>query len=246
MKALIDADSLLYTYAHTHQKTFKWSEDQTSIDVDEKGAIEDLDTGIARILQDTKATDYKCYLTGKTNFRYEVLSTYKHNRKDLKKPELYDVLKDHMLNNYNTTITSKIEADDVLTIYLTKDPKAYIACHIDKDIDQAWGNHYNYKTRQFYEITKEEADYWFYMQVLTGDPTDGYKGCPGIGKVKADLILEGLEGDKEIWEGIVHTYECKDLTEEVALQQARVARMLRYTDWDFKKKEVILWNPPQT
>jgi len=40
-------------------------------------------------------------------------------------------------------------------------------------------------------ITKKEAEYNFWHQVLTGDSGDNIKGCEGIGKLKATKILKG-------------------------------------------------------
>lgn len=45
------------------------------------------------------------------------------------------------------------------------------------------------------------------------------------------------------FEQVVKIFESKGLTEEDALRQARVARILRASDYNKKKKEVILWNP---
>jgi DNA polymerase-1 len=45
---------------------------------------------------------------------------------------------------------------------------------------------------------------------------------------------------------VVAAFESKGLTEEDALVQARVARICRASDYDFKTKEVKLWNPPVT
>ena len=49
--------------------------------------------------------------------------------------------------------------------------------------------------------------------------------------------------EKEAWQVVVETYASKGLTEEEALQQARVARILRHTDYDVEKEEVVLWKP---
>jgi DNA polymerase-1 len=42
---------------------------------------------------------------------------------------------------------------------------------------------------------------------------------------------------------VVSLYAKAGLTEADALRQARLARILRWTDWDNKKKEPILWTP---
>ena len=54
-----------------------------------------------------------------------------------------------------------------------------------------------------------------------------------------------FETDGASWQSVVELFESKGFTEEDALLQARVARILRYEDYDFEKKEVILWTPTQ-
>jgi len=41
----------------------------------------------------------------------------------------------------------------------------------------------------------------------------------------------------------VAAFESRGLTEEDALIQARVARILRADDYDFKESQPILWSP---
>jgi DNA polymerase-1 len=89
-----------------------------------------------------------------------------------------------------------------------------------------------------------EADYWHMFQTLTGDAVDGYKGCPGMGPVGAQKLLsDGMAMEDGMWPMVVKAYEKKNLTEEDALRNARLARILRWDDWDRKKKEPILWTP---
>jgi DNA polymerase-1 len=94
-------------------------------------------------------------------------------------------------------------------------------------------------------VTELEADYFHMFQTLTGDITDGYKGCPGIGKVKAEKLLNAaMEKDENMWGPVVAAYEKAGLTEDDALRQARLARILRFSDWDNVNKKPILWCPP--
>ena len=96
------------------------------------------------------------------------------------------------------------------------------------------------------EITEEEADYNHMYQTLVGDTADGYPGCPGIGPVSATKLLADVPKTYEaMWPVVVGAYEKKGLSEEVDLVQAQIARICRRDDYDFKRKEVILWNPPQ-
>ncbi len=90
-------------------------------------------------------------------------------------------------------------------------------------------------------ISEAQTDLWFYTQVLTGDSTDGYRGCPGIGRRKAQTILSNA-GDHP-WRAILSAFEAKGLSEEDALVQAQAARILRATDYDFGAKRPILWTP---
>jgi len=80
---------------------------------------------------------------------------------------------------------------------------------------------------------------------LTGDATDGYPGCPGVGPKKATAILGSCAPSLAcMWAGVRQAYESKGLIEEDAVEQARMARILRAEDWDFQKKAPRLWCPP--
>ena len=68
---------------------------------------------------------------------------------------------------------------------------------------------------------------------------DSYKGCPSVGAVTAKKILDKTP----TWEAVVEQFVKKNLTEEDALVQARIARILRAEDYDFKAKKPILWKP---
>jgi DNA polymerase-1 len=85
------------------------------------------------------------------------------------------------------------------------------------------------------EITEAEADRTHLIQTLTGDRTDGYPGCPGIGEKRAEAIADGG------WSAVVESYEKAGLGEEYALTQARMAYILRHGD--YKRGTVRLWTP---
>lgn len=143
----------------------------------------------------------------------------------------------------------------------------------DKDLLSVPGLHWNPKKEGEIQagptrMSVEQADRRFYEQVLSGDAVDGYSGCPGVGLIGAEIIvrdrIKAVSTQRElkrgprkgelitewheetagsVWEAIVSQYEKKGLTEADALREARVARILRHTDYDFKRKEPILWTP---
>ena len=46
-----------------------------------------------------------------------------------------------------------------------------------------------------------------------------------------------------MWEAVVAEYKRQELDESYALTQARLARILRASDWDIRRKKPILWRP---
>lgn len=258
---LIDSDIVAYKSAAIHQVEYQWDENTKSIFVDEDLAKEHIEDTIDGYADKLNATRIIVCLTDKTNFRKSVLPSYKANRKDLEKPILLDSLKEHLKETYESYIRPSLEADDVMGILSTSKKiisGKKIIISEDKDMETIPGYLFNpRKDKKPRYITEEDADIKFFTQVLTGDTVDGYKGCKGIGAVKAKKIIamairdwvsesddETFEArNKYIWESIVEAYEKAGQTEEDALIQARMARILRANDYDFQKKEVVLWKP---
>ena len=81
------------------------------------------------------------------------------------------------------------------------------------------------------------------IQTLAGDQTDGYSGVPGIGVKRAETLFEK---DGYSWATVVKAFTDKGLTEEEALTNARLARILTIDDYDTKQQEPKLWSPEPT
>tara|TARA_R100001594_G_scaffold146624_1_gene198284 strand:- start:404 stop:871 length:468 start_codon:yes stop_codon:yes gene_type:complete len=149
-----------------------------------------------------------------------------------------------MVMKHDALIWSGLEGDDVLGIYGSEPNKndERIIVSMDKDMKTVPCKLYNTKRPEdgIKTITEEEADYWHLFQTLTGDVTDGYSGCPSVGEKTAKKIL----GDNPTWETVVDAYIKRGLTEDEALIQARVARILRFKDYDFVNNKPILWESP--
>jgi len=122
---------------------------------------------------------------------------------------------------------------------------------IDKDMKTIPGLFIRWGTEdaELIEVTEQQADYWHLYQTLTGDVTDGYKGLPGCGPKGAEKVLDSFTTETAswlpvAWQHVVAAYEKKGLNEDDAIIQARMARILRASDYDFKNKRPILWTPP--
>jgi DNA polymerase-1 len=208
-------------------------------------AREVLDEMLNRIFERFETRNHAlCFSTG-PNFRYGVDPTYKNNRATSRKPLCYVELREQVEADYKCRAFPGLEADDVMGVLATH-PKTVresqpIIISQDKDMQtiptQVW------RQGELMTISEAQADYYHMFQTLVGDTSDGYKGCPGVGKVKAEKILGngGTHGD--LWPKVLMTYEKGGLTEQDALTQARLARILRWSDWDNTKKEPILWQP---
>ena len=254
---LIDGDVVLYQVAEAVADSFDidtfedddyiyrsigWANKQTAIDC--------LEATIDKIQRDCKGQEVAfCLSDPNGNFRKKINPNYKGNRKGIK-PILYKFLRDYMTGSgYTIWERPNLEADDVIGILATSEKIIKgdkVVWSLDKDFKTIPCKFHKCcitKADESRVISKEEADWWFMYQTLIGDRVDGYSGCPNIGDKKARKIL-GEVGEKsleEMWELVVNTFEKEGLSKEEALLNARMARILRAEDYDFKKKEVKLW-----
>ena len=248
LKLLIDADMFAFIACTgaTHEAEWESGISSYFADFEEVKAnfTSRLDAAIETALAHHHYTgDYDillCLSDPDDNFRRRVLPTYKAHRKG-QKPLCYWKLCDWMKREGAVYIRPSLEADDCIGILATME-KNRDNCLIisgDKDMKTLPGRQYDFLRDIYAELSEEDADRNFLMQTLTGDPTDGYSGCPKIGAVNATRILD----EDCSWAAVVRAFEKQHLTEQDALTQARVARILRASDYDFKKKEVRLWTP---
>ena len=165
---------------------------------------------------------------------------YKGNRVK-RKPCGYLKLKNWAMETYPSVMKPTLEADDVLGILATKgDIKDFVLISPDKDMMQIPCRIYDLKNE--YTQTPEAALRKLYEQTLTGDQTDGYSGCKGVGPKRAGVILDSVK-DQNYWPAVVDAYKEADMSEEDALRNLRLARILQAGDWDAKKQQPILFTP---
>jgi len=108
----------------------------------------------------------------------------------------------------------------------------------DKDMKQIPGMLWNFD--ESFTITQAEGDRWHLIQSMAGDNTDGYAGVPGIGVKRAVALFEEKGYS---WKTVVNAFKEKGLSEDIALENARLARILTNEDYDDEKMKPILWTP---
>lgn len=240
---LIDADVLAYEAAMSNEKAVEFEPGYWTWLVEFAEVVKTFDSMLAEIMDTLKGDSVKLCLTDSDgNFRKTVLPTYKGNRAKVKKPLALKAIRQYLIDECNAYLKPGLEGDDCMGILATWPGLVgtKIIVSIDKDMKTIpalvcrWP-----MERKPTLVTEAEADYWHLFQTLTGDTTDGYAGCPGMGKVGATKLLDA----DPTWAAVSAAFTKAKLTEDDALVQARVARILRAGDFDFQKKEPILWTP---
>ena len=249
---LVDADVLVYQASNSVQRTIEWEPGMFTVHGDLGSAKEIVDRKLNKICEALQADKLVLALSDYDDpWRKRIMPEIKANRATVK-PVLLHPLREYLHERYDTFQRPTLEGDDVLGIlgtHPTLQPGQKIIVTLDKDLKTIPGFHANLKELDskgedaIREIGEADADAFHLWQALAGDPSDGYSGCPGVGPKKADKILGGLAG-ADAWAAIVTAYQKAGLNEEVALVNARVARICRFRDYDFKAKRVILWTPP--
>ena len=236
----VDADILLYRSTSSAEVEIEWDPECWTLLSDLKDAKEAFQHQIETIGKKLHVDNVVCALSDhQANYRKTIDPSYKSNRRGSRKPVGYAAMKDWVRHTYNTIMKPGLEGDDCLGILATRPGNNCIVVSDDKDLRGIPGQLFVPSKDELLEISVDDADRFFLTQVLTGDPSDGYKGCPQIGPKKAEAIL----GPKPHWGAIEQAYMKAGLTKADALQQARLARILRWSDWDADKGEPILWKP---
>jgi DNA polymerase-1 len=191
---LIDADSWLYALANNYQAG----------GVPTKTAlVEDIKNILLKLTLKAKATHYVIFLGGAENFRKGVykVAPYKGNRKpvDGHIQVAQEMLRAVLLEEFDAQVKSPFEADDLVAYSAYKlrrqENTTVIVSSPDKDLLQIPGEHLGTKNSPDRVVSEDEARYFMWLQMLTGDGTDNITGVPGIGPVKAKAILDESLGN---------------------------------------------------
>ena len=237
MEILIDADYIVYKSCAAAETEVDFGDDVILVTSNFSDAYGATKREIRKLQDQFGAfTSLILFFSDSINFRKKILPEYKGHR-NRKKPCGYKRVIRELKDEYEVITMPSLEADDAMGIYATKHPGNVIVSP-DKDMKQIPGELYNLEEK--FTVTEEDGYRWHLIQTLAGDQTDGYSGVPGIGVKRAETLFS-KEGYN--WKTVVKAFKDKDLTEEDALLNARLARILTVDDYDFRTNQPIPWTP---
>lgn len=191
MKALIDADVLLYEAGFTGQYVDEYGEEQLR---NFEFVAEVLDDKIRNIVESAWCDEPILYLTYgrhlnklvnkeaarqglppfeyKPNFRFEAAVTQPYKERGNKKPYHFHNIIAYMLGNYKVKIVEGIEADDAMCL----DRHLGVICTRDKDLRMVPGWHYGWECGGQPGFPLSEVDELGHLTLNKGKLTGtGYK-----------------------------------------------------------------------
>lgn len=236
----VDADFYAYRACQQNEEELDWGEDLITISSNFREVVRSFESVLTSLRRRFETDWVTLYFSHTRNFRKDIDPEYKGQRTK-RKPVGYRRILDWCKENYPTVVLENVEADDALGLDCHLAAENFILVSPDKDMKQIACRQYNEKEE--FTVTLEEADAFFYQQIITGDPVDGYKGVPGMGEVKAKALLQKVPPETW-WEAILLSYSKAGLSEEDAIRNARLARILRPGEYDFTSPGPILWTPP--
>ncbi len=182
----IDGDLIVY------QTCCIFDEDD---DMSRNQIIKYINKKVENLMRSADCDTYIMFVTTNTNFRDDLVDDYKANRDPKDKPVNLAWAKRWCTKNLNTHYHAKLEADDLLGIYMNENS---ILWSLDKDLRQVPGNHLDDESQKIVEITEEgiikvtekvsssgkitkkvyfDGTIGLYYQLLVGDSTDYIVGC---------------------------------------------------------------------
>ena len=237
MKLLIDADFTVYKCCAAAESEIDFGDDVIVVTSKFSEAYACVMREIKKIQRHFGSfDDIILFFSSPDNFRKKIQGDYKGHR-NRKKPCAYKRVINKLKTEFEVITMPTLEADDAMGIYATKYPGNIIVSP-DKDMRQIPGMLYNLEESTL--INPEEGAKWHLVQSAAGDNTDGYSGIPGIGIKRATQMFEEKGWS---WKTLKEAFKEKGLSEDVALMNARLAKILTTDDYDHEKGEPVLWSP---
>jgi len=240
---LIDADVLAFEAAVVAEESIEWKDEMWTVHADMALAKARVVNRVEEFKDLMKTNKVIMCLTDRANFRRILNPDYKANRSKSRLPIILRQVKQWIIDELHGEMWPNLEADDVISILATDKEmdEETIIISIDKDFKTVPGIFYDYNKGEYHQPSEEEADNYHLVQAIAGDHTDGYSGVPGIGITRAQRLLEK---DGYTWETVTACYEKAGLTEQDALMNAWMARLLRAENYSFRTNTIKkLWTP---
>ena len=240
---LIDADVLAFEASVIAEESIEWKEEMWTVHADMALAKARIVNRVEQFKEKLQADDIVMALTDRANYRRILNPDYKSNRSKSRLPIILKQVKKWIIEEMDGQLWPNLEADDVISILATdkKMDEETIIVSIDKDFKSVPGIYYDFNKDETHHVSQEDADRYHLIQTLTGDATDGYSGVPKVGAVTAKRLLdkEGYE-----WDVVKNCYEKAGLTENDALMNAWMARLLQADNYCFRTNTIKkLWTP---
>lgn len=265
-RLLVDAEFYVYRYAAAYQEDYEWSAGIWSTFVRVNDAANAIKLELNRLREEVKRATGEgelrpivlCTGDPRRSFRHSIYPQYKANRK-ARKPVGYaellrlclDLGRGQVLNGFHSPEPlDLLEGDDMLGVYSRPGD---ILVGVDKDFCtlplprirwEPWHAGWWARGLVIHDDPAVEADRWVFRQALAGDAADGYPGCPGVGKVRAESLLRDAVDQTQMWQVTRAAFERQGLSAAEALRMVQCARLLRPGEYNHERRMPIIWSPP--
>jgi DNA polymerase-1 len=245
LELLVDAEIVAHQAADGATQEERVNEEEWTWTMRMPDAQEEVESRIDELTGLLRATAVRLCFGGASYWRRKLFPAYKAHRSP-RKPLGYKALVEWMTETWPSESIPFLEADDVIGIRATQRTKTpRIMVSEDKDMLTVPGRLFNPRVPEagVVEIAREEADRNHFLQTLSGDSSDNYPGCPGVGPVSAAKILDACESPRYWWEAVLDAFSEKGIGESEALVQAQLARICRAGDYNLRTGELTPWTP---
>lgn len=182
---LIDADSICYIGNKCEEV---------------EQAYDKVDEALSNIISTSEASHYKVFIEafGNQTFRRVAFNSYKSGRRNKELPKYYKEIKQYIIETYNPFISCGVETDDsiISTYKHLKEEYPFtdvMIAAMDKDYlthEISMFDTYYSRFGEIKTVSKKEAEFNFYKQMIEGDSSDSVSGVKGSGKVMAEKVLK--------------------------------------------------------
>ncbi|MGR2681481.1 hypothetical protein [Chromobacterium haemolyticum] len=237
LRLIYDLDAIAFRACAGAERDINWGDGLWSVYAEESDILKCLKTVLdahkQAVLKHYSKEQFKqaeivYVLSEGDNWRIKYEPTYKASRrketKINRKPVGYQWLIDYVKSSCYVESRDGLEGDDVAGILATSDTDKYenVIVALDKDFKTIPGKFIRLTDNKLNELSALDAYRNLITQTLTGDITDGYPGCSGIGEKKAKEILEDCKTASEMEFAAIKEFS------KVAFKQMFEGLSLRY------------------